>query len=876
MKTPSTTRSTPLTHVRPLIWLPAATLCLLLALGGTWGLLAQVADEPAAPSAQPATQPAGQTQPVGPTQPAANDDDERPVPLVQGGPASPEAATQPATQPTTHPTTRPGLAEAPRRPATQPAAPSAPLCLNFKEASIRVVLDYLSESAGLTVLEEVKVEGRVTVVSRQGVDADEAVALLDSVLAQKGYAAVRIGQTLKILTIEQAKRDLIPVRTGSDPEKIQPTDRMLTQVIPIRYADATKLKGDLASLIPSSMDVASNASSNTLIVTGRQAGVRRVVEIIKAIDVHMSEVSQVKVFQLKYANATNAARLILEIFREDQPAQSAGGMRFGRRAFMIPGMEGGPFGGGGPGGGGSSSDEKGQRPKITASADERTNTLVISAAPDVLKVVEGVIKDLDANPAETQAVFTYRLKNAQAKNVEAVLNSIFGFSTSGTGASTAGRTGVGTTGTFGGTTGGLGGRTGSGGGRSSSGMGGTRSSSGRSSGVGLGSGAMGQSGFGQSGFGQSGFGSGFGSSGTGRRSMGMSSGMAGSEMAGQVFVVADADTNSLLVTTASKYFERVKAIIDDLDRAVPQVLIKVLIAEVTHDKDIDLGAEFSVLNLRASGLGQTAGTNFNVAANTNGFVFKLLEKDVTATIRAIAGASKLDVLSRPYILTSDNQQASIMVGQEVPFITNTRLTETGQTINTIEYDDIGIILYVTPHINPQGLVTMDIYPEISTITGQTVPISETVSAPVFAKRSAQSRLAIRDGQTIVIGGLMEDRNTKTVSKVPLLGDIPLIGAAFRRTIEKKTKTELLIFLTPHVAQQPEDLQGMSEDEQAGTKLIRNAVEPGDFPDHMRGMQRGASTRPYQDPTTRPVIRFGPDKETPPEPDEPSMPHEPQD
>jgi len=295
-----------------------------------------------------------------------------------------------------------------------------------------------------------------------------------------------------------------------------------------------------------------------------------------------------------------------------------------------------------------------------------------------------------------------------------------------------------------------------------------------------------------------------------------------------------------MVMTASKNFDRVKEIIGELDRAVPQVLIKVLLAEVTHDNSLDLGAEFSVLNLRASGLGQTAGTDFGVAAQTTGLMINVLEKDVTAALAALQKVGKLDVLSRPYILASDNQAASITVGQEVPFITNTRTTETGQTINTIQYQDIGIILKVTPHINPDGLVILDVSPEISTLTGTTVPISEVVNAPVFAKRSATSRVAIRDGQTIVIGGLMEDRRTENVKKVPLLGDVPVLGTLFKRTTTEGSKTELLIFLTPHVAAQPEALAGISEGELTSSKVIRKAIAPGAFDEHMKGMERGAA------------------------------------
>jgi len=725
---------------------------------------------------------------------------------AQSQPAAPAAPTAPA---------RPEVGSAATVPTTQSSVTAdGRLILNFYDASLRSVLEFLSTSSGLMIVEEARLDGRVTVMSLQPVSVNEAVALVDTVLRPKGLAAIRSGRVLRIVTAEAAKKDLIPVRMGNDPEAIATGDRMVTQIIPIRYADATRLRTDLTSLIPATADVTSNASSNTLIITSTEATVRRIVEIIRAIDVHMSEVSQVKVFQLKYANAASAARLITDIFRQDQPAgQQAPTTPFGGGGFRRFLM-----GGGGPGAAnaaGAAGGTEGQRgTKVIASADDRTNTLVVSASPDVLRVIEDMVKELDSNPAEEQAFFVYRLSNSQAANLESVLNNIFGWTGSSGGASTSRQNQSSTVSPFGGGTFGGGNQTG---------------------GRGLGASQSGSSSRNRS------------ASSGGTRSRTAAGGFAGaaSDLAGQVFIVADEDTNSLLVTTASKNFDRVKAVIADLDQPVPQVLIKVLIAEVTHDDSLDLGVEMSGFNLRASGKGFQAGTDFGVAAAEGGFIFTLDEENVMAAIRALAKTSQLDVLSRPYILTADNQQASIMIGQEVPFITNTRTTDTGQTINTIQYDDIGIILNVTPHINPQGVVTLDVAPEISTLTGETVPISETVNAPVFAKRSAMSRLAILDGQTVVIGGLMEDRKTDAVSKVPLLGDIPGLGLLFRRKVTKKSKTELLIFLTPHVARGPEDLQPMSRDEQAGAKVIPDAVEPGAFQEHMAGMRRGAASQPAE-------------------------------
>jgi len=634
--------------------------------------------------------------------------------------------------------------------------------LNFEDAPLDTVLEYLSEVAGLAVVQEVSVAGRVTVTSRQPLSVDGVVSLLNTILKEKGYAAILMDRTLKIVALEEAKKQNIPVRSGNDPAKIEASDELITQVIPIRYADAAKLRDDLASLVSDYADLSANVSSNTLILTDTSANIRRIVEIVQALDTHMATVAEVRVFQLQYADATTTARLVNEVFKQEEPAraQATQSSRM-RRFFQMRGET-------------SQAPQQGTRgPAVTAAADERTNTVVVSGPSDVLNVVAQVITDLDSDPTEEQAVFVYYVKNAQATKMAEVLNKLFEqVSAAATGGSAA------------------------------------RTRRDRRP--------------------------------TSQRRTTSDSARSGTGLFGEIYVVADEDTNSLMVMTASKNFERVRQILADLDRAVPQVLIKVLIAEVTHSESLDLGAEFSMLNLRAGGRGGKLFTDLGVADQTQGLIYRLLEKDVEAALRVLETVGKLDVLSRPYILTSDNQPASITVGQEVPFIRSTRTTETGQTINTIQYEDIGIILTVTPHINREGLVIMDVEPEISTLTGSTVPISETVDAPVFAKRSAKSRIAIRDGQTIVIGGLMEDRKTENIKQVPLLSRIPLLGWLFKRTITETTKTELLIFLTPHVAQEPGALEAMSEDELDGTEFVTDAVKPGAFDEHMKGMQRGAN------------------------------------
>ena len=200
----------------------------------------------------------------------------------------------------------------------------------------------------------------------------------------------------------------------------------------------------------------------------------------------------------------------------------------------------------------------------------------------------------------------------------------------------------------------------------------------------------------------------------------------------------------------------------------------------------------------------------------------MLGNDYQATLRAIATAGKTEILSRPSILARNNQPATITVGQSVPLITNVRYDNFGNAINSVEYTDVGIILRVTPFISNDGMVEMIVSPEISSLTDQTVPIAQGVSVPVIAKRSADTVVVTPDGHPVIIGGMMQNNKTAGESKIPLLGDIPLIGNLFKRQARNSSKTELLIFLTPHIVQAPEQLAALSERERAASVLPKKA------------------------------------------------------
>ncbi|HIG29914.1 MAG TPA: hypothetical protein EYQ50_19785 [Verrucomicrobiales bacterium] len=308
-------------------------------------------------------------------------------------------------------------------------------------------------------------------------------------------------------------------------------------------------------------------------------------------------------------------------------------------------------------------------------------------------------------------------------------------------------------------------------------------------------------------------------------------------MIGDALIEVDLETRSVIIITDEETNEQISTIIATLDQPKPQVLIKVVFLEVTHRDDLDLGVQMGYLNEGGSttNLIQSA---FGLAIPSQGGLYQLSNDNFTLTMKALAEAGKVEVLSRPTILARNNQEAVITIGQEVPFVRNTQILQGGQTFNTIEYEDIGIILRVTPFITKDGLVEMIVAPEISTITDETVPISDGVDAPVFAKRSVDTVVVTGDGQTVIIGGLLEKNVTEVVRKVPLLGDIPWLGAAFRRTVKAESKTELLIFLTPHIIYDPFELTRLSQLERERASKSVNGFKEEDLNRFLGDIEEG--------------------------------------
>jgi general secretion pathway protein D len=206
---------------------------------------------------------------------------------------------------------------------------------------------------------------------------------------------------------------------------------------------------------------------------------------------------------------------------------------------------------------------------------------------------------------------------------------------------------------------------------------------------------------------------------------------------------------------------------------------------------------------------------------TRGLRYSVVGGDISAVLRALATDQRFNILATPRIFTSNNQAAEINIGQQVPYIISVRESDVGSQTFNYGYMDVGIILNVVPRIAQNGLVTMDVQQEANELTGFT-----SFNAPIIAQRTTSTQVSVADGQTVIIGGIIRDTETKSVNKVPILGDLPLLGSLFRSTDKTKSKTELMVFLTPRIVKNPTEAAAITEDQK---KQLRTPVPPSPGP-----------------------------------------------
>jgi type II secretion system protein D len=298
----------------------------------------------------------------------------------------------------------------------------------------------------------------------------------------------------------------------------------------------------------------------------------------------------------------------------------------------------------------------------------------------------------------------------------------------------------------------------------------------------------------------------------------------------EVTVVGDEKSNKLIISTSPRYMDMVLGMVEELDAAPPQVHIQVLLAEITTDTNGQWGFDF-----RAREVG---GKNFNIMSTAAGVGvaaalglpnLTFASSDFDFIIRALEAQGKLQVLSSPYLQARNNEPASIQVGDNIAIVEgNTQITPQGGTIAAVTRKDIGIILNVTPSISPDGFVRMEVAPEISSLSARTTQVTAELQAPIIAQRKVKTTVTVKDGQTVVIGGLLQTQTDVRRTKVPLLGDIPIVGWLFRTKENSDVKTELLVILTPKVI-----YSDTPEGEETQRRVLNQKVEASESPQMIR-------------------------------------------
>ena len=322
-------------------------------------------------------------------------------------------------------------------PAATPAMAKGEIRLNFQNASLADVLTYLSEAAGFIILQDAPVSGTVNVVSKQPVSVEDAIDLLNSVLVDKGYIAIRNGRILKIVSRTGAQKLDIPVMAGSDPTQIPRKDGMVTQILPVRYVDATKLVENLRPLLSLDATLSANEASNALLLADTQTNIHRIAEIVHALDTSVSSISAIRVFQLQYADSKSLANVLTQLFATDQSSATrtnGAGAPGGRSANLPPwanAMMGG-MGAGARGGNNQAASSAAQQAasRVVAVSDDQSNSVIVSAPEAAMSTITEILGRIDTNIADITETRIFRLLHADATELANILNSLYSDSTS--------------------------------------------------------------------------------------------------------------------------------------------------------------------------------------------------------------------------------------------------------------------------------------------------------------------------------------------------------------------------------------------------------------------------------------------------------------
>lgn len=711
--------------------------------------------------------------------------------------------------------------------AVAPAGEEAEL--NVRNAEIGALIRIFSKRTKRNYLLDERVKGKVTMYIPGKLSPEESIKILDSILALKGFTTVPVGQNLwKIIPAKEARQATVPLL--QDEESSGRAAAIVSRVFPLAHVSADEVQPLIGQLISADGFVSVFGGSNSLLVIDYEDNSERIRTLLETLDVPMMN-RDMTIIPIRNAEAVDIAEKLRALLGigEGQSAGAPGlpGVQSGVRA-----QSGQPFRGGGivppgqpvagiPGGDGQAlgvsmvNAPRKSPPQLIA--DERTNSIIVVADDEMTSRIKALISELDSKiDLSGNRFYIYRCQHAKAEDLANVLGGLAG-----------------------------------GGGAGGSGSGGTARQTGGLGQSGGGSGLSGNAnGFGSQGTGGGMFGGGTGMNQRGRTGLGAGAGGRGGlgatnprqsasvQLNESTSITADPATNTLIIQSNRSDYEKIRNLIDSLDIKRRQVLVEAMLLEVSVDNTQTTGLDFLTSGggddggvLMQNQLGGPQGlqgllsdprslAGFSIAAASRGSL-KLPGNITIPTQAVMLTAAKsnqnVNVLSAPTLLATDNEPAEIVVGQNVPFLasTSTNQTNLNNTFNQIDRQDVGITLRLTPQISSEDFVTLNIFTNVSDL----VATANTDLGPTTTVRSSQTTVITKDGQMIVIGGLMADQNNDADSGVPFLKDIPILGSAFRRNTERRVRTNLLTFITPHVVKDQFDARDQTLDQRDRIKGV---------------------------------------------------------
>ena len=683
----------------------------------------------------------------------------------------------------------------PRLPPAPPTAPEVPaaqrgrfVVLNFDNADVETVIQAASEIIGFNYVLAPDVRGKVTVQTSGRIAQEDVFGVLLAILEVHGFTAVKAGNLYKIVRIEGARERAVPTIVGQTPDRTRITDEIVTQIVPLRYSSVADLATLLRPLISARGTLIAHRETNVLIITDTASNMRRLLDIVRLVDVQVAQ-EELQIIPIRFADAADLANILNQLFASGRIPTTAPGtppVPTLQPGVAPPALPGAPAAPGQPG----ASQER--RPLIIA--ERRSNSLIVHAKKHEVETIKRLIAQLDINIYGGRRVFIYYAENAKAKDLASTLNQIYGRE-AGPGAPAP----------------------------SVPPAPGARPPAYTPPPPAPGAPAtVGTPGIGEAGVTE-----------------------------GQVKFIADEVTNAVIVTTYPRLWQEIEATIKQLDRMPRQVLIEVLVAEITLKDDLSLGIDWAVRQGRFS-FGATpttgggslaapssilppAGVFGPVSAGLTAFTFETGK--FFAMLNTLASQNRVNIISNPHILTSENKKAVINVSESIPIVTSQQLpiggaTSTGGGTTTavvgtqsVEYRDAGVVLTVTPRIGEHGTVALDVKQEVNQI-GTKTPPTDSLS---IIKREAETSLVLVNNQTLVLGGLIQDKITITDRGIPLLKDIPILRYLFGFKDRLVEKTELLLLITPRVLGTALDAANLTEEMRRATPELDHAIRTAPRP-----------------------------------------------